>query len=189
MKFVPSKITSADASRSRLRIQRNFSAAAVLLVAAVSGCGTTPGAAETTFDPGEKAPGETGEVSFNLQVGDATVQTVTYELKRSGFQKTGTIDVSHAPRVSAVVAGVPLGTGYTATLRANGTSAESFLQCSGSASFDVNTPGATPVDVHMACQESANTVPVPKGANGALCALLVGAGFALSSRRRRTRTG
>ena len=58
------------------------------------------------------------QVSIGLQVGvGVTLNTVTYTITGpAGFSRTGSIDVSHSSTVSAVISGIPFGTGYQIAL-------------------------------------------------------------------------
>ena len=79
----------------------------------VGGCITDP------TDSSKNKTDETGEVSFNLQVGAGlTLNTVSYTITGPvGFTRMGTIDVSQSSTVSAVISDIPFGTGYQISLR------------------------------------------------------------------------
>jgi arylsulfatase B len=90
---------------------------------------------------------ERGSLGVSLQVAPGvTLSSVTYAIAGNGFTKSGTIDVSGAPAVSATIGGIPAGSGYTLTLTATSTDGTAF---SGSASFDVSAGGATSVTIHL----------------------------------------
>jgi hypothetical protein len=154
-------------------------AASIALAGAV-GCGT-PSTGSESFSsvPGseESSGSGVGSVGFNLDVASSQIDAVKYDISGNHFQKTGTIDVSQSPRVSAVIAGVPFGSGYAATLTADSVQGPK-LSCLGSANFDVTSADVTPVEVKITCQETP-TVPVPRGAIVALGAILLASGMSL----------
>ena len=81
-----------------------------------------------------------GSLGLNLNAAPGvTINAVTYSITGNGFTKTGTIDVSGAPTISATIGGIPAGKGYTITLTA--TSAEGNTTFTGSAKFDVTAGG------------------------------------------------
>jgi arylsulfatase A-like enzyme len=101
---------------------------------------------------------ERGSLGVSLQVAPGvTLSSVTYAIAGNGFNKTGTIDVSGAPAVSATIGGIPAGSGYTLTLTATATDGTTF---SGSASFDVTAGSATSVTIHLKGS--------PKGSKGSV---------------------
>jgi hypothetical protein len=160
-------------------------AASIALAGAV-GCGTPSTGSEsfsTESNHGEQS--DVGSVSFDLHVGGSDIDTVRYDISGNHFQKTGNIDVSHSPQVSAVVGGVPFGSGYTATLTADSAQGPR-LSCLGSANFDVTSASVTPVAVKITCQE-APSVPVPRGAIVALGAIFLASGMILLRGERRRR--
>ena len=88
-----------------------------------------------------------GSLGVSLQVAPGvTLTSVTYAIARNGFNKSGAIDVSGAPAVSATIGGIPAGSGYTLTLTATSTDGTTF---SGSATFDVAAGGTTSVTIHL----------------------------------------
>src|SRR5687767_8137535 len=90
---------------------------------------------------------ERGSLGVSLQVAPGvTLSSVTYAIVGNGFNKTGAIDVSGAPAVSATIGGIPAGSGYILTLTATATDGTTF---SGSAAFDVTAGGATSVTIHL----------------------------------------
>ena len=128
---------------------------AISVVAAIGfsglmGCDVPP-----TGGAGTGAPnGALGSVGLVL-AGGVTVNTFTYVLS-GPTSRTGTIDVSSSSTVSAVIGGVPAGTGYTLTL--TGTSVDGQTTCSGtSASFNVVAGATTPVGVTIDCHTPAKT--------------------------------
>jgi len=116
----------------------------------VAGCITDP------TDSSKNKTDDTGEVSFDLQLGGGlTVNTVTYTITGPvGFSRMGTIDVSQSATVSAVISGIPFGVGYQISLR--GTTTDGRGICMGSATFDVTAPGTKSVPVHLTCDVQPN---------------------------------
>jgi hypothetical protein len=104
------------------------------------------------------ATGESGSgsVQIALQVGGATVNTVTYMITGpASFSQNGMIDVSHSSTLSAVLGPFAAGGPYTITL--SGTSTDNSETCTGSATFTV-TPGQTiPVTVPVSCHQTSHT--------------------------------
>jgi hypothetical protein len=97
-----------------------------------------------------------------------TLQTVSYLIVDASGQvvRTGVIDVTNSTKVSAVVAGVPSGSGYTVQLAA--TSTDGTAHCTGkSAPFDVSANATTSVTVLLECRigVDAGTVIINGGTN------------------------
>jgi hypothetical protein len=165
--------------------------AASLVLAGAIGCGNSGTGSESFSTPG-KANSDSdavGSVSFDLAVGASEIDVVRYDISGNHFQKTGNIDVSHSPHVSAVVGAIPFGTGYTATLTAESARGV-HLNCNGNANFDVTSANVTPVEVKITCQELL-AAPVPFPATIALGAIFAVAGVSLlrgDRRRRSSRT-
>jgi PKD domain-containing protein len=96
--------------------------------------------------------GDTGTVGVALQVAPGiTINSVTYTLAGpSGFTQSGTIDVTMSPTVSALLGGIPAGSGYAITL--SGVSTDGSVTCSGeSSAFTVIANQTTSVPVALAC--------------------------------------
>jgi arylsulfatase B len=105
----------------------------------LAGCSSDP-----IVDDGESL----GTVGVNLEVAPGvTLDVVTYAIAGNGFSKTGSIDTSGAPTISATIGGIPAGNGYTITLSA--ASVEEGTTFTGSASFDVTARGVTSVKIHL----------------------------------------
>jgi phospholipase C len=94
---------------------------------------------------------ETGEVGLQLQISaGVTLETVRYTITGPlGFNRTGSIDVTNSATVSAVIGGLPFGTGYQISLR--GKIADDKGTCAGSATFDVDSTTTKPVALHLTC--------------------------------------
>lgn len=88
-----------------------------------------------------------GSVGVHLDVAPGvTLDSVTYSITGNGFSKTGSIDVSGAPKISGTIGGIPAGSGYTITLTATATNGATF---SGSATFSVTAGGTSSVTIHL----------------------------------------
>ena len=96
-----------------------------------------------------------GSVDIALVQGGVTLTTVNYSISGpNGFSKTGSINVASSNTVSAVIGGLPAGTGYTITLTGTGTDGTA---CAGSAPFTVTAGTVTAVSVGLDCHQPANT--------------------------------
>ena len=133
---------------------RAVSTALVLGLAFVAaGCGgTSPAASGQAAQDGDHA----GDVSLGLVLGGATVTSASYTIiGPASYSKTGAIDVSQSTKISALIAGIPAGTGYSVTLSA--TAVDASVSCNGSASFTVTAHQTTSVTVNVSCKEKAKT--------------------------------
>jgi hypothetical protein len=123
----------------RIRAMRSFFMWLLLsvLVGALAGCAN---------DLVEGAP---GTLSINLVVGQGVdVAEIDYEINGNGVDPiTGKIAVE-SNLVTAAVAGIPSGTGYTINLF---TPAGASVSCSGSATFNVIANQTTTVQVQIEC--------------------------------------
>jgi hypothetical protein len=115
----------------------------------LAGCGAQDGAKGSAA--GEESA---GSVNLALQLADGrTVQTASYTITGpNGFSKAGTIDVSHATKLSALIGGLPAGSGYSITISASST--DSSDNCAGSATFSVVAGQTAAVTVPVACHEA-----------------------------------
>jgi hypothetical protein len=162
---------------------------ALCLALSALGCGN--GSAESVDEPSAAAtPVDTtmsGSVSLALDVGDAHLDSVTYAIVGSEFHQTGTLDVSHATRISAVIGGIPFGTDYVVTLTAASTEPVP-MTCDGSAAFQVPNDVPVNVPVHVTCTQqkvmaATTPAPIPHGAGALLGLALLGLGLAFQRRR------
>jgi len=114
-------------------------------------------AGRSSADPSQSDPDRTGEVGLALQLqSGVSINSVAYAINGPGtFSKTGAIDVSNSTTISAVISGIPAGSGATITLTASST--DGTTQCAGSASFNVAAHATTSVIVHLTCHEAART--------------------------------
>ena len=97
-----------------------------------------------------------GSINLALVDGGVAINTVTYGITGpNGFTKSGSIDVSASATLSAVIGGLPAGTGYTITLSATGT--DGSTTCGGSATFNIVAGATTNVSIGLDCHEAAKT--------------------------------
>ncbi|HZJ66395.1 MAG TPA: hypothetical protein VFD36_22970 [Kofleriaceae bacterium] len=99
----------------------------------------------------------TGEVGIALTLpGGTTIQSASFSITGPmGFSRTGTINVSASTRLTALISGIPAGTGYQITITA--TTTDGSTSCSGSASFAVQPGRITSAVVAMTCLEAPRT--------------------------------
>lgn len=151
---------------------------------ALSACEPAPGVA-----PGGSAtPGPAvGSIALELTTsGGLRFAEVSYDIHGNGFHRAATFDVANSTTISAIVGGIPVGTGYGVRLTAQDV-AHQLTGCQGEATFDVASATTVAVPVHVTCRAAAveppppPSVPVPRPAVAALAGLLL----ALGSRRAR----
>jgi phospholipase C len=88
--------------------------------------------------------------------GGVTITTLSYSITGPlGFTKTGSVDVSSSTRPTAVIGGLPAGSGFIITVSA--TSIDGATQCAGSASFSVTANSTTAVALTLDCRQAAKT--------------------------------
>jgi hypothetical protein len=162
---------------------------ALWLALGAFGCGS--GSAESVDAPSAAStPVDTtmsGSVSLALDVGNAHLSSVAYAIVGSEFQQTGTLDVSNATRISAVIGGIPFGTDYVVTLTA-ASSEPVPMTCDGSAAFQVLNDAPVNLPVHVTCTQqkvmvATTPAPIPHGAGALLGLALLGLGLAFQRRR------
>ncbi len=161
-------------------------AAALSLAAGVwsNGCSAPTGSSQ----PGVKG----GAVSIALALGSGlTLASVDYSISGpNGFTKSGSFEVSHSATLSAVISGLPSGTGFKITL--TGTATDGSTTCLGSATFDVMAGATTAVAVRLDCHQPAatgsvavlgtlNVCPVADGVTALPAEVAVGGSLALSA--------
>jgi hypothetical protein len=95
-----------------------------------------------------------GSVEIALQVGSATINTVSYTITGPSTQN-GVIDVSHSNTISAVIGPLPVGGGYTITL--TGVSTDGSESCAGSGTFSVTAGQTASVTVPLTCHQAPRT--------------------------------
>jgi hypothetical protein len=107
-------------------------------------------------DPAASSDGTTSTISLALQVGDASIDSVDYTITGpASFTRMGTLKVARSSTLSAVISGLPLGSGYQ--IKLTGAATNGATTCAGSASFDLLKPGVTPVSVHLQCTSASKT--------------------------------
>ncbi|HEX5273368.1 MAG TPA: alkaline phosphatase family protein, partial [Gemmataceae bacterium] len=111
----------------------------------IGGCSTEPA------DSGMSAHPDTGNVDIGLVVGvGVTLNSVTYTITGpAGFSRTGSIDVSQSSTISAIISGLPFGTGYQISIK--GTTTDGLGVCMGSATFDISSTATINVPVNVSC--------------------------------------
>ncbi|MFT3927019.1 MAG: sulfatase-like hydrolase/transferase [Myxococcales bacterium] len=119
-----------------------FSLATAGAANSLAGCASEPSS------DGSEDGEQVGSLDLNLDVAPGvTINTVNYSITGNGFTKSGTINVSGAPTISANIGGIPAGTGYSITLTASSTQGNASF--TGSASFDVSAGGIASVKVSL----------------------------------------
>ena len=152
----------------------------------VAACGSA-GEVRQGADQSETA----GTIGLSLQLsGGIVLDSQNYVITGpNGFSKSGSIDLSAASAYSAVIGGIPAGTGYSITL--SGNASDGTTSCNGSASFDVTARTTTQVTVAISCHQAAktgsvlvqgavNTCPVIDGLSASPSSVFLGATLALS---------
>ncbi len=117
------------------------------------GCGTpTPGQGGASSG----ATGNVGSIKLTLLGGSVTFNSFDYSIAGpDGFSKAGTLDVSTSTTVTAVIGGLPAGSGFKIAL--TGTSIDGSTHCGGSAMFSVSPHSTNPVSLALDCHQPAKT--------------------------------
>ena len=157
--MISSKVgTSMSARRWWLRTSGIVGLA--LAAALVSACSNAPAAVE---GPGRGAgsttagPNALGALSVGLvESPNFQINTISYQLTKTGFSQAGTLNVAQSGVVSGVIGGIPAGIGYTLALTASDIS-QKFTSCAGSSTVAVTAGATTPVSVNIEC----HLPPVP----------------------------
>src|SRR3954471_2269886 len=99
----------------------------------VAGCNGRGGA----YAPSQESRDTTGTLSVGLQLaGGSSINSASYTITGpNGFTRTGAIDVSASTKLTAVIGGLPAGTGYQISIAA--TTTNGATTCGGSAQFNV----------------------------------------------------
>jgi hypothetical protein len=147
------------------------------------------GCAPTSDEPppsGQVADPNVGSFSVQLTAGGGFhFNEFSYVVSGNGFHKADSIDVQASATLSAVVGGIPIGTGYELQLTAQD-AAHALTPCVGWATFNITGDTTTAVPVHLTCHEAPKTpVPVPRWATAALAGLLLAIGMTGTRRRAR----
>lgn len=123
------------------------------------GCVTVMGCSggDEANAPSPESRSSTGSIDLDLQLASgATINTASYSITGpNGFTKSASLDLSASSTLSAVIGGLPPGTGFQITITA--TSTDGATSCSGSASFDVLAGQTVSVTVPISCSEAAST--------------------------------
>jgi hypothetical protein len=147
-----------------------------------SGNGSSGGASEDSA--------RAGEIGLDLSVAGTTLNSASYVITGpAAFVKSGTLNLSSSTALSAVIGGIPVGTGYAINITA--TASDGVTACAGSASFNVTAHATTPVTVNLTCHQPAHTgsvllngtlnvCPVSDGISSNPSEVLVGSTLALS---------
>ena len=99
----------------------------------------------------EESTAPSSDVRLSFDIADGIVlRTVNYEISGNGYLRQGSIDVSQSLGLSAMIGGIPVGTGYTITVTA--TSTDGTLNCAASATFSVVENVMTTVPLHLVCR-------------------------------------
>lgn len=132
--------------RGKSRLGASLATFPIVCLLALGASASLQSCASAPLDPaGEENAGSLG---FNLEAAPGiTLNSVTYTITGNGFTKTGTIDVSGAPTISATIGGIPAGSGYTITLTATSTDGQSSF--TGSATFNVVAGKTTSVTIRL----------------------------------------
>ena len=149
----------------------------------MSGCSNTPAAVD---GPGSVAGSTTagqsasGALSIGLVIPpNFQINTISYQLTKTGFSQTGNLNVAQSGVVSGVIGGIPAGTGYTLALTASDVG-NKFASCAGSSMVAVTGGSTTPVSVNIECRlppvPPPPSVPVPMSAVVLLAVALLATG-------------
>ena len=153
--------------------------------ALTSGCSSAGSGAPAAQDS-ERA----GEIGLDLTVAGVTLNSASYVITGpGGYTKSGAIDLSNSTSLSAVIGGIPVGTGYSISITAS--AADGSTSCAGSGSFNVAAHTTTPVTVNLTCHQASrtgsvlingtlNVCPVVDGVSANPSEVLLGSSVALS---------
>ena len=145
-----------------------YLATALMLGSALVGTGCGNAASEGGAVKGEQT---SGEIGLALNVAGVTLNSASYTIiGPAGFSKSGTLDLSNATTLSAVIGGIPAGSGYSISI--TGAATDGATTCAGSASFNVVAHATTPVAVHLLCHQVTNTGSVMVNGNVNICPVL-----------------
>ncbi|HTQ08252.1 MAG TPA: hypothetical protein VMI54_30570 [Polyangiaceae bacterium] len=135
-------------------MRKSFSSVSILTFAALGACTSLAGCSSTESQNSHQA-GDSS-IGLRLTTGGITLSSVSYAITGpGGFSKTGSVDVSNTTQISALIGGIPAGSGFSITL--NGTATDGSTTCSGSANFSVTAHSSTTVTVALDCHQAAHT--------------------------------
>ena len=191
LRMISSKVGTSMPLRCWWLIRTSGIVAVALAAVLTSGCSNAPTVAEgpgsSVANPGQSASAP-GALSIALVVPpNSQINTISYQLTKTGFAQSGSLNVAQSGTVSGVIGGVPAGTGYTLTLAATDV-AQKFTSCAGSSTVAVTAGATTPVSVAIECRlppvatTTPPAVPVPMPAVALLAVALLAMG-AMATRR------
>jgi hypothetical protein len=129
-------------------MNRTLTALSLMCFAMIAGCDTN-----RSSHNGEGV--DSVEMNLDLAPG-ITINNATYTITGpGGFSRSGTLDVSQSTKLSALIAGLPAGSGFTITISAIST--DGAATCAGSATFNVVAHTISQVSVHLTCHEGPRT--------------------------------
>jgi hypothetical protein len=139
----------------------------ILGLPALAGCA---GPSDTAAGQGQ-TESDAGKIGLELDFAGLDIQTVSYVITGPGaFAKSGNIDVSGATKISALIGGLPAGSGFAIVLST--TLTDPAATCSGSAGFDVTAGATTSVPLTIDCHLPHDTGGVAIDAGINICPVL-----------------
>jgi hypothetical protein len=144
---------------------------ALLSAAACSGpsSSSSQGSSDTAVD-------DSASIAMSLDLAPGvTINSASYTITGpAGFTTSGAIDLANSGALSAVIGGIPAGTGYTITTTTMST--DGSVSCAGSATFSVAARTTTAVTVHLSCHEAPRTGSVQVNGAVNICPVIDAAG-------------
>ncbi len=115
----------------------------VLGAAAACGSSSSPEKVE--------ASGSVGSLGLQLRAASgATLSSFNYVITGpGGFSRPGTVGIDGSSKLSTLIGGLPVGSGFVVSLTAVAT--DDSLSCTGSASFDIAPRATSSVVVRLQC--------------------------------------
>ena len=137
-----------------------------------AGCGQQADTGDTPSASDESV----GKVDLDLQLANgSTLNSASYIITGpGGFSRSGSIDVSQSSSITALIGGIPAGTGYSITI--SGTSTDASTSCSGSAGFSIVVGQTASVTVPVLCREASRTGSVLVNGTLNICPTVDGIG-------------
>ncbi|HKY40195.1 MAG TPA: lamin tail domain-containing protein [Polyangiaceae bacterium] len=109
------------------------------------------GVDDSLQDPRHGRSEDAGSVGLELKLGDVIVNSLDYVITGNGFVKDGTINVAKSKTISAIIGGIPAGSGYNLTLT-GADATDPFVVCSASATFNITARSTTVTIVRLDCR-------------------------------------
>jgi hypothetical protein len=136
---------------------RSFGKATILALATLTASAALNCSGESTKHNNGSSVEHAGSVGLELQIAPGiNIDTVHYTITGpNGYSSAGDINVSNSSTISALIGGIPAGSGYVITLTAVST-ADTGVNCVGQATFNVTANATTPVTVHLQCRKPGN---------------------------------